>query len=56
VFSILLFPIGLAVVELARVPLAIAVRTQNSWSVKLFAAMGVLADQRGQAPRRELAI
>ena len=43
VFSILLFPIGLAVVELARVPLAIAVRTQNSWSVKFFAALGVTA-------------
>jgi hypothetical protein len=43
VFSILLFPIGLAVVELARVPLAIAVRTQNSWSVKFFAALGVAA-------------
>jgi len=43
VFSILLFPIGLAVVELARVPLAIAVRTQNLWSVKLFAALGVTA-------------
>jgi hypothetical protein len=42
VISILLFPIGLAVVELARVPLAIAVRTQNSWSVKLMAAMGVI--------------
>ncbi len=43
VFSILLFPIGLAVVELARVPLAIAVRTQNAWSVKIFAALGVTA-------------
>ena len=43
VLPILLFPIGLAVVELARVPLAIAVRTQNSWSVKLFAALGVAA-------------
>ena len=43
VFSILLFPIGLAVVELARVPLAIAVRTQTAWSVKCFAALGVIA-------------
>lgn len=43
VFAILLFPIGLAVVELARVPLAIAVRTQESWSVKFFAALGVTA-------------
>lgn len=43
VLPILLFPIGLAVVELARVPLAIAVRTQNSWSVKLFAGLGVAA-------------
>jgi hypothetical protein len=43
IFTVLLFPIALAVVELARVPLAIAVRTQNSWSVKLFAALGVSA-------------
>jgi hypothetical protein len=43
VVAILLFPIGLAVVELARVPLALAVRTQESWSVKLFAALGVIA-------------
>lgn len=43
VFTILLFPIALAVVELARVPLAIAVRTQNSWSVKIFASIGVFA-------------
>jgi hypothetical protein len=43
VFSILLFPVALAVVELARVPLAIAVRTQTSWPVKFFAALGVFA-------------
>ena len=43
VITILLFPIALAVVELARVPLALAVRTQESWSVKLFAALGVIA-------------
>src|SRR5262249_31102586 len=30
-FSALLLPAALAMVELARVPLAIAVRTQNSW-------------------------
>jgi hypothetical protein len=29
----LLFPIAMAMVELARVPLAIAVRTQNSWNI-----------------------
>lgn len=37
----LLFPIAMAMVELARVPLAIAVRTQNSWHVKLAALVGV---------------
>jgi hypothetical protein len=39
----LLFPIALAMVELARVPLALAVRTQHSWSVKFAAALGVLS-------------
>lgn len=39
----LLFPIAFAVVELARVPLAIAVRTQNSWNIKLAALIGVMA-------------
>ena len=43
VFAILLFPIALAVVELARVPLAIATRTQKSWGIKLLAALGVIA-------------
>lgn len=43
VLPIILFPVALAVVELARVPLAIAVRTQNAWSVKVFAALGVTA-------------
>ncbi|MGY3032724.1 hypothetical protein ACVIIV_001894 [Bradyrhizobium sp. USDA 4354] len=38
----LLFPIAMAMVELARVPLAVAVRTQNSWHVKLAALVGVL--------------
>jgi hypothetical protein len=41
VLEALLFPIALAMVELARVPLAIAVRTQNSWNIKLAAALGV---------------
>jgi hypothetical protein len=36
-------PIALAMAELARVPLAIAVRTQPSWNIKLVAAVGVLA-------------
>jgi hypothetical protein len=40
-FEALLFPIALAMVELARVPLAIAVRTQHSWNIKLAAALGV---------------
>jgi len=38
----LLFPIAMSMVELARVPLAIAVRTQNSWNIKLAALLGVL--------------
>jgi hypothetical protein len=38
----LLFPIAMAMVELARVPLAIAVRTQNSWNIKFAALLGVL--------------
>jgi hypothetical protein len=37
----LLFPLALAVVELARVPLAICVRTQTSWNMKLAALIGV---------------
>jgi hypothetical protein len=41
VLEALLFPIALAMVELARVPLAIAVRTQNSWNIKLAASFGV---------------
>jgi hypothetical protein len=43
IFSALLFPAALSMVELARVPLAIAVRTQDVWHVKLLAAAGVLA-------------
>jgi hypothetical protein len=42
-FEALLFPIALAMVELARVPLALAVRTQPSWSVKIAAVVGVLS-------------
>jgi hypothetical protein len=38
----LLFPIAMAMVELARVPLAVAVRTQNSWNIKFAALLGVL--------------
>jgi len=37
----MLFPIGLAMVELARVPLAVAVRTQKSWNIQLAALFGV---------------
>src|SRR4030081_1803683 len=37
----LLFPIAMAMVELARVPLAVAVRTQNSWNIKFVAVIGV---------------
>ena len=40
--TIMNFPVALAMVELARVPLALAVRTQNSWNIKLSAALGVL--------------
>jgi hypothetical protein len=40
--TIMNFPVALAMVELARVPLALAVRTQNSWNIKLAAAVGVL--------------
>jgi hypothetical protein len=43
VFGALLLPAALAVVELARVPLALAVRTQDAWHVKFFAALGVIA-------------
>jgi hypothetical protein len=43
VLEALLFPIALAMVELARVPLAIAVRTQESWNIKLAAALGVVS-------------
>jgi hypothetical protein len=41
IMSALLFPIALAVVELARVPLAIAVRTQSSWNIQFAALFGV---------------
>jgi hypothetical protein len=43
VFSALLLPAALAMVELARVPLAVATRTQTALHIKLFAALGVLA-------------
>jgi hypothetical protein len=43
VFGALLFPAALAMVELARVPLAIASRTQDVWHIKLLAALGVIA-------------
>jgi hypothetical protein len=43
VFGALLFPAALAMVELARVPLAIAVRTQDVWHIKILAALGVIA-------------
>jgi hypothetical protein len=36
-----LFPVALAVVELARVPLALAVRTQNRWYMQFAALLGV---------------
>jgi len=42
-FSALLLPAALAMVELARVPLAIAVRTQDALHIKAFAALGVIA-------------
>jgi hypothetical protein len=43
IFGALLFPAALSMVELARVPLAIAVRTQNAWHIKLLASLGVMA-------------
>jgi hypothetical protein len=42
-FSALLLPAALAMVELARVPLAIAVRTQDAVHIKFLAALGVIA-------------
>jgi hypothetical protein len=36
-------PIALSMAELARVPLAICVRTQPSWNIKLLAVAGVMA-------------
>ena len=36
-------PIALAMAELARIPLAICVRTQPSWNIKLVAVAGVMA-------------
>src|SRR5262245_63108576 len=36
-------PIALAMAELARVPLAICVRTHPSWNIKLVAVAGVMA-------------
>lgn len=41
VIQALLFPIAMAMVELARVPLAVAVRTQPSWNIKFAALIGV---------------
>jgi hypothetical protein len=43
IFGALLFPAALSMVELARVPLAIAVRTQDGWPIKTLAALGVIA-------------
>jgi hypothetical protein len=43
IFGALLFPAALSMVELARVPLAIAVRTQNAWHIKFLASLGVIA-------------
>lgn len=43
VYSALLLPAALAMVELARVPLAIAVRTQPSFHIKFLASLGVVA-------------
>ena len=43
VFSALLLPAALAMVELARVPLAIAARTQSALHIKFIASIGVLA-------------
>jgi hypothetical protein len=43
IVSALLFPIALAMVELARVPLALAVRTQERWYIKALAAIGVVS-------------
>jgi hypothetical protein len=42
IIQAMLFPIAMAMVELARVPLAIAVRTQTSWNIKLASLLGVL--------------
>jgi hypothetical protein len=41
IIQTLLFPIALAMVELARVPLAIAVRIQKSWNIQFAALLGV---------------
>lgn len=38
----LLFPIAFAMVEFARVPLAISVRIQDAWTMKLAALVGVI--------------
>ena len=43
IFSALLFPAALAMVELARVPLAIAVGTQKAWHIKFLSSLGVMA-------------
>ena len=43
IVAALLFPIALAMVELARVPLALAVRTQDRWYIKLVALVGVMS-------------
>jgi hypothetical protein len=42
IIQAMLFPIAMAMVETARVPLAVAVRTQTSWSIQLAALIGVL--------------
>jgi len=41
VMQTMLFPVALAMVELARVPLAVAVRIQKSWNIQFAALLGV---------------
>jgi hypothetical protein len=42
ILMMMLAPIAYAVIEMVRVPLAIAARTQRSWPIKLLAGFGVL--------------
>jgi hypothetical protein len=41
IMQTMLYPVALAMVELARVPLALAVRIQKSWNIQLAALLGV---------------